>query len=209
MRKLIYPLLICWCLWVYGSFYGLTQNITSNATKKPIIHKSVVNISGVTVECTGFIGKKNYIITAKHCIQESIIYVVTYWDKKLVPAVVVFESKYQDIAILKAPTFDYPAVAFAPHVPLELGDLVHHIRYVLGEGQLRANGVYAAHECMFLDKCYHWIAIAGVPGDSGGALFRSDTGEVVGVTSMSYWPLGAPMTMFVPIEDVVVWLYAN
>jgi len=211
MKKLIVILLLGLNMWIYGTALGLTQKPTINYTKVPTEHKSVVNVAGMRSQCTGFVGKRNYIVTAKHCVKDgSVVFHITYWDGTVSAGVVVYESDNRDLAVIKADTRGYPAVAFAPNVQLSLGDQVYHVRYIQEEqGQHRMNGVYGLFDCSLLDGCYHFVGMAGVPGDSGGALFLESTGEVIGVTSMSYWPFAAPMSMFAPIEEVVDWLEAN
>ena len=209
MKKTLLVLTLIWSLWVYNTLNDNTHRFTVYFAKNPVVNQSVVNIRGLWSGCTGFIGKQNYIVTAGHCAEFDLIYTITFYDGRQVPAMRVYSDMVEDYAILRTPTYNYPPVKFAEMAPLELGDPVYHIRYMLEDefGQLKSMGVFATTQCNPVipeyNGCLHFVAIITVPGDSGGPLFRMDSNEVIGIMSMGYWPLGSPMSMFVPIENVV------
>ncbi len=63
---------------------------------------------------------------------------------------------------------------------------------------------------MIENRKLRMITASGVPGNSGGGVFRDDSAELVGVFSKVVRGENGPvphMGMFVPIEDVYYWMY--
>lgn len=177
-----------------------------DATKQTTVQPAVVSISDGWGICSGFIIGKSYVITAKHCTTTSDILLITFYDKREIIGVVVYTDPENDFVIVKTNTYKYPALKYTIEEP-EFGTIVEHYRFnVQEDAQYVAKGVYAKEYCDgfgWFSPCLLYVAAALVPGDSGGPVVREDTKEVIGVTAMSFWPIGAPMSMLVPMRYVV------
>lgn len=176
MRALFLTLLLGWQLWTAGSILGVTQEPTKSLTKAATLNESVVSVESVLGSCTGFIGKPGYVVTAAHCLSGDIPYLLTFHDGTTMVGFVAYVDTDDDWAVLRTFTGAYPPAKLSK-TPLDLGDKSYHIRFNAREGKLqwRANGIYAGYYCavplLADDGCHHWIALAGVPGDSGGPVF--------------------------------------
>ena len=197
-------LLLCWT-----GTYVLTEELektTFDVTKYPAQHEAVVNIRSMFSQCSGVIGKFNYVITAKHCVEDDSLYAIMFHDGEIRPGYAVYMDPYEDFAIIRTLTAGYPEAHLSDR-DLEFGEVIYHIRYNEGEsGQWAGNGLYSSYVCdsplVPTEECMHWLAFAGIPGDSGGAVFDHE-GYVIGIMSMSYWPIGAPMSMAVPVHHIL------
>lgn len=206
--KILLILEILLMLWVGTyAFSDIIETTTFEQSKYKIEHeKSVVNVRSVFGQCSGVIGKRNYVVTAAHCVDKDGLYLIMFHDGEVSPGYAIYIDEKEDFAIVRAQTDGYPSAHFSAR-ELEFGEFIYHIRYNFGDdGQWAANGIYAKYLCdtplLPTDACLHWLAFAGVPGDSGGAVY-DDQGYVIGIMSLSYWPIGAPMSMAVPAEHIM------
>lgn len=175
----------------------------SHATKRKTVQPAVVSISNGRRICSGFIIGKNYVITAKHCTKHPNTIVITFYDMVEIIGIVVYTDSKNDFVILKTNTYKYPALKYTVEKQ-KFGTIVEHYRFIKKEGaQYSAKGIYAREYCEKFYPCLHYVAAELIRGDSGGPVVREDTKEVVGVMSESFWPIGAPMSMLVPMRYVV------
>lgn len=190
---------------------ALTLCIALNlhAAKFPTIDPSVVSVVGMLGSCTGVVLKPGYVVTAAHCVEFDEVYDIGFYDGVHRPGYRVKLGKDEDWAVIRTHTHVPPARTST--IPLAFGDIIYHVRHNMRDGvMLRANGVFLSLRCenpepVVVAQCLLYSAMDIIPGDSGGPVFN-ENGEVIGIMSMSYWPIKAPLSMAVPIENVVVYL---
>lgn len=188
----------------YGKAQVTEEGILSRQTIQKVAKKelsdpnqSVISVNGW---CSGFIAKKNYVVTARHCVDNlDLPYTILFHDGSSAPGFVYKIGEDADWAIIKTYTGSLP-IAHVANKPLGVGQLLYHIRYIAHEEhQYQTYGVYAGmycdHPLVGTEECLHWMGMAAVGGDSGGPVFTLD-GYVIGIMSRGY--IFAPMAMAVP-----------
>lgn len=92
---------------------------------------------------------------------------------------------------------------------LGVGSSVHLVGFPLGIGPYHTLGTIGP-SFPIANRKLKMITAPGVPGNSGGGVFRNDTAELIGIFSKVIHGENGPvphMGLFVPIEDVYYWMY--
>jgi serine protease Do len=140
--------------------------------------------SGTIVQSDG------YILSNFHVIQKADLIYVTLADRRIFTAEVVGYDSLIDIALLKIPATDLPAVTLGDSDALQIGDWVLAIGHPLDMGSTLTQGIVSAlgrNADVFRDRSYSiedFIQTDAVinPGNSGGPLLNL-RGQVIGINT--------------------------
>jgi len=146
--------------------------------------------SGVIVSADG------YIVTANHVVADADEVKVAIGEgKKEYTARIIGKDAATDVAVLKIPANNLPAITLADSDQLEVGDVVLAIGNPFGVGQTVTKGIVSALGRSFEDDNQPHIQdfiqtdAAINPGNSGGALVDAD-GRLVGINTAIISPSG-------------------
>lgn len=224
----------CGCGAMYGLMQAFPALVTENVTK---IKKDVtVTDTGIAdavekiydavcvvntykseqaiASGTGFIykqdGKKYYLLTNYHVIENGDDVKITFNDGELVNTKVVGYNKYADIAVLKIESNkEYPVSAIGKSSDIRIGDTVFTVGAPLDSEYYGTvtRGIISGTDRMIEVDDYVVNAIqtdASInSGNSGGPLCNSN-GEVIGINSLKLISSGVEgMGFAIPIESAV------
>ena len=163
-------------------------------------------------------GKDTVILTAYHCMQRGVSYLVNFGDNTLrplrvwkIPHYEVDSEKYPrrygepqtDAALLLMPGQDIPIAAVAATSNVETGARVAMVGYPLGVAKIAYEGGIAGRfDRIDADlQDYLLLQIFGAPGSSGSSVVSVETGEIVGVlVAAKSASVGLPVIFATPIE---------
>ena len=136
--------------------------------------------SGVIVEADGLI------VTNRHIVDNADTINVALSDGRLHPATMIGSDSETDIAVLRIPGENLPALSLELARPLAVGDVVLAIGNPFGVGQTVTQGIVSATRRRIAGtspwQSFVQIDAAINPGNSGGALINP-AGELVGVNT--------------------------
>jgi serine protease DegS/serine protease DegQ len=140
--------------------------------------------SGVIVSQDGYVLTNNHVVEAADQIE------IALNDGRKFPARLVGRDPDTDLAVLRIDdTSELPAIAFATHDPVSVGDVVLAIGNPFGVGQTVTMGIVSALGRTQLGintfEDYIQTDAAINPGNSGGALVDSN-GNLVGINTAIY-----------------------
>lgn len=175
------------------NLYGGAHRCESNVKIPQVVHVQIGNW-----QCTGFVAKAGYVVTANHCFAGQASAKVTFYDGSVETFVVkAHGDQYgEDYAILQGRTGGITPfqLSFAPpkdktkcHIVGYTGTPSQHLTYCEVVGGRTYYGLYS----MFAEV---------LPGDSGSPVI-SDNGEVIGIATRSQFP-NATYGEFVEIKHV-------
>ncbi len=145
---------------------------------------------------SGFIiSEDGYIVTNAHVIDDAGEVTVTLNDKRELPAKVIGQDSYSDVALLKVEANNLPTVSLGNSDGLEVGQWVFAIGAPFGLDHSATQGIVSALSRSLPDGTYVPFIqtdVAVNPGNSGGPLFDLN-GNVVGVNSQIYSRSGGYM----------------
>ncbi|HPQ95776.1 MAG: DegQ family serine endoprotease [Thiothrix sp.] len=145
---------------------------------------------------SGFIiSPDGYIVTNAHVVDGGSEVTVKLNDRRELPAKVVGQDKYSDIALLKVEASGLPTVRLGDSDSLEVGQWVVAIGAPFGLDHTATQGIVSALSRSLPDGTYVPFIqtdAAVNPGNSGGPLFDLN-GNVVGVNSQIYSRSGGYM----------------
>ncbi|HPE59359.1 MAG TPA: DegQ family serine endoprotease [Thiolinea sp.] len=145
---------------------------------------------------SGFIiSADGYIVTNTHVVDGASEVTVKLNDRRELPARVVGQDKYSDIALLKVDATGLPAVSLGDSDSLEVGQWVVAIGAPFGLDHTATQGIVSALSRSLPDGTYVPFIqtdAAVNPGNSGGPLFDLE-GHVIGVNSQIYSRSGGYM----------------
>ncbi len=132
------------------------------------------------------ISKNGYILTNNHVIDEADEILVAFRDGGSSKAVVVGSDPETDIAVLRIPSEDLPAITLGHSDELRIGDVVLAIGNPFGIGQTVTMGIISAtgRSELGISTFENFIQTDAAinPGNSGGALINA-RGELVGINT--------------------------
>ena len=140
---------------------------------------------------SGFILKKNYILTNFHVVEDATEVVVSLSDRREYKAEVVGVDPLSDLAVLEVDGKDLPAVNVGNSDKLNVGDWVIAIGspfsfdFSVTAGIVSAKGRSIQNNNIGNYVPFLQTDVAINPGNSGGPLFNLD-GDVVGINSQIY-----------------------
>ena len=140
---------------------------------------------------SGFILKKNYILTNFHVVEDATEVVVSLSDRREFKAEVVGVDPLSDLAVLEVDGKDLPAVNVGNSDKLNVGDWVIAIGspfsfdFSVTAGIVSAKGRSIQNNNIGNYVPFLQTDVAINPGNSGGPLFNLD-GDVVGINSQIY-----------------------
>lgn len=144
--------------------------------------------SGVIIDAA-----RGYVLTNAHVIRDATQITVTLKDRRSFKARLLGRDASADIAVLRIPPVDAPALRFGDSSTLEVGDFVVAIGNPFGIGQTVTSGIVSA------------VGRGGIAGDTLGGLIQTDAsinpgnsggplvnlaGEVVGINTALIGPSG-------------------
>ncbi len=139
--------------------------------------------SGVIVSNTGYILTNNHVVEAADEIE------VALADGRKVRASVVGADPETDLAVLRIPLENLPAVTFGRAEDLKVGDVVLAIGNPFGVGQTTTMGIVSAlgRTQLGINTFENFIQTDAAinPGNSGGALIDAE-GNLVGINTAIY-----------------------
>ena len=170
---------------------------TTLADKAPTVADAVAKVSTSVVYIdaeygrwhssgTGiFIDKDGYVLTNNHVVAEGYYAAVHFPNNQKIKAEIVYRDENRDIAILKCPSGNYPAVALGSVEKSSLGEDVIAIGFpsalVLGDSASISKGIISAFRTIRRLRYIQTDASIG-PGSSGGPLINMH-GEVIGINT--------------------------
>ena len=144
--------------------------------------------SGVIID-----GKKGYILTNHHVIDEATDIVITLKDKRTFTAKVIGGDKDTDIALLQVDAQDLTSLPMGDATSMRVGDYVLAVGNPFGLGQTVTSGIVSAlgRSGLAIEGYEDFIQTdASInPGNSGGALVNLK-GELIGINTASIGPAG-------------------
>lgn len=161
---------------------------------------------------------KTVILTAHHCLQRGVAYLINFGDNKLhtltawkVPHYEVdaekFPRKYNepetDMALFLMDGHDVPTVQMADSSRVKRGAKVVMVGYPLGVSKISYEGSVAGRFDRVGADQYNYLLlqIFGSPGSSGSSVVDVDTGEIVGIlVSAKQAMSGLPVIFATPVE---------
>jgi len=163
---------------------------------------------------SGFIiSGDGYVLTNNHVIEDADKVMVRLSDRREIEAKVIGTDPRTDIALLKIPAGNLPAVKIGKPEDLRVGDWVLAIGSPFGFDHSATAGIVSAKSRPLPNEAYVPFIQTDVainPGNSGGPLFNAE-GEVVGINSQIYSRSGGFMglSFAIPVDvamDVVAQL---
>ncbi len=154
---------------------------------------------------SGFIiSADGYVLTNNHVIDNTDKVMVRLSDRREVEAKVIGTDPRTDIALLKIPAGNLPAVKIGSPGALRVGDWVLAIGSPFGFDYSATSGIVSAKARALPNEAYVPFIQTDVainPGNSGGPLFNA-AGEVVGINSQIYSRSGGFMgvSFAIPID---------
>jgi len=149
---------------------------------KPKPKKQIENSLGSGV----VISKNGYILTNFHVISEADEILVAFRNGSSAKAIVVGSDPDTDIAVLRVPAEDLPAITIGRSNELRIGDVVLAIGNPFGVGQTVTMGIVSAtgRSELGISTFENFIQTDAAinPGNSGGALVNA-RGELVGINT--------------------------
>lgn len=174
--------------------------------------------SATAVEWPGKPEGKTVILTANHCLQKGVSYLINFGDNRLraviawkVPHYEVDAQKYPrrynepetDMALFLLDGTDVPTVPIAKESGLPAGASVVMVGYPLGVAKITYEGIVAGR----FDRLgadlhgYILLQIFGAPGSSGSSVVNTISGEVVGIlVAARQKAFGLPVIFATPVE---------
>ncbi len=144
--------------------------------------------SGVIID-----GKKGYILTNHHVIDEATDIVITLKDKRTFTAKVIGGDKDTDIALLQVDAQDLTSLPMGDATSMRVGDYVLAVGNPFGLGQTVTSGIVSAlgRSGLAIEGYEDFIQTdASInPGNSGGALVNLK-GELIGINTAIIGPAG-------------------
>lgn len=196
IKHLIYLSFITTLIIILFSFYYSQPSIVFPMSKAPLIHKSVVHVG---FGCSGFVIKRDTVLTAAHCVEHGGITLVEFYDRNKEPFKVVWRGKSNtsfDFAILKGKTYKYPPLKLAKKVPEPI-TAVQSLGYGGTPHQWWTPGRYLGSY-----KNEWYIVCEVIPGDSGSAVIDRETQEVIGIVYAAYYPERTALATIVPLMNI-------
>lgn len=163
---------------------------------------------------------KTVILTAYHCLQKGVSYLVNFGDDRLRPLTVWKIPHYEvdekerprkynqpltDMAMFLMEGTDIPLTPAAPSSVMRPGEKIVTIGFPLGVSKITYEGIVAG----YLNRPgsdqhgYILMQIFGAPGSSGSAVLDPHTGEIVGVLVSAIQAYsGLPVIFATPIDHV-------
>ena len=155
--------------------------------KMPPQERSSVG-SGVIID-----GKKGYILTNHHVIDEATDIVITLKDKRTFTAKVIGSDKDTDIALLQVDAQDLVSLPMGDATSMRVGDYVLAVGNPFGLGQTVTSGIVSAlgRSGLAIEGYEDFIQTdASInPGNSGGALVNLK-GDLIGINTAIIGPTG-------------------
>lgn len=166
--------------------------IYAEATEqKPELMQDYVVLNN-TAYSTGtgfFVSNDGKIATAAHVIGDSNSIIVEFQNKQQVKAEILGKNEIADVALIKVPFSDTPFVELANFNTVKEGEDIGFIGYpldflipLLNKATVSAKGNYSMQEGAPQIKLTIMNSFVN-RGNSGGPVFRVDTGEVIGVVN--------------------------
>lgn len=197
-KKLIALLIVLLAMTAYSTNGRLRAEV--EVSLEGIVQLRTYSLDGVA-SCSGFIVKKDIIITAGHCIhaQGAFAQKVVFSNKKTVDYTVVFASfstlgEKPDFAIIKADTDNRASLRLADH-----STLLFEPVQVIGVHEAKQYASPGLH--IFTRGVESFFALSVVHGDSGGPIVNKHNGLVLGVTSSMF--RDGPLATGAPIKIVI------
>lgn len=180
-------------------------NYTDRRTMFPALVKSVVTVEMKNGHGSGFlITTDGYLLTNAHVVQDEATAKVRFEQGFSLEATVVKVNRDFDLALLKVPGNDLPALGLGDDAALVLGEELFAIGTPLDEklGQSVSRGVMSGRR--EIDGRKYLQTDVGInPGNSGGPLI-DEHGKVVGIATMKARAVGVEGIGFgVPISTAL------
>ena len=142
---------------------------------------------------SGFIiSSDGYVVTNHHVVVDADKIIIKLSDRRELTATLIGSDKRSDIALLKIEGSDFPVLKVGSSSQLEVGEWVVAIGSPFGFDHSVTAGIVSAKGRSLPEESYVPFIQSDVainPGNSGGPLFNMQ-GEVVGINSQIYSPLG-------------------
>ena len=162
-------------------------------------------------------GPDTVIMTAYHCVQKGVSYLINFGDNKLrtarvwkIPHYEVDKEKHPrkfnepktDMALFLMEGNDVPVVPLSKSSRADLGSKVVMIGYPLGVAKISYEGIVAGRFDRVGSDNYNYVLlqIFGAPGSSGSSVVSVETGKIIGILVSAKEERGLPVLFATPIE---------
>jgi len=163
----------------------------------------------------GHEGDKTVILTAYHCVQKGVSYLIKFGDDKYrrlrvwkVPHYEIdggkrgYDEPATDMALFLLDGTDVPLVPLAKSSKVSEGTSLAMVGFPLGLSKTYYAGTVAGYFDRPGSDEYNYILlqIFGAPGSSGSAVVSITTGEIVGILVQARQRIGLPVIFATPID---------
>ncbi len=158
---------------------SIIENVAKQATP------SVVYIQTDKAAGSGVIVKEGYIVTNSHVVDDALNISVRLQDKRIFPATLVGMDLSTDVAVIKIPENNLPAIEFADSDKVEVGEPVIAIGNPFGFDFTVTSGIISAKHRDRGPTDYRDFLQTDAsinPGNSGGPLLNKE-GKLLGITT--------------------------
>lgn len=152
------------------------------------------------------------VLTVQHAIDDAWDLSITIGDKRRVPARVVAADSRLDVALVRTPQKNLPAVALgsSAHLRDDLGRQVGLVGYPIpdefdDEGLGLTSSTFDGRLSSVRPEALE-VTLSIVPGESGGPVFIADTGEIIGIAE-SRFDEERSIGFALPIDDAKKFLH--